>query len=130
MFGYEVDGIGYEIKGGLPFVAPGEIAPEGMQILALGLASTVEEGPTIIAGKSFLGLEDGEYVASVLTGRSDARAVEETKRGCGAIVHFTRGRGEVFHAGTSDWVAGLQRKDAMVERVTRNVLDRYLDETN
>lgn len=33
-----------EIRGGLPFVAPGTVAPVGMEILALGLSSTVEEG--------------------------------------------------------------------------------------
>ena len=44
----------------------------------------------------------------------------------GRIVNFPRGKGEVFHAGSCEWVAGLKRRDAMVERVTANVLDRYL----
>jgi hypothetical protein len=56
---------------------------------------------------------------------SDA-AVERVKRGAGMIVHFHRGRGEVFHAGSCEWVAALLRRDAMVERVTANVLSRYL----
>ena len=42
------------------------------------------------------------------------------------IVHFPRGRGEVFHAGSSDWIIGLTRHDAIVAQVTRNVLNRYL----
>jgi hypothetical protein len=42
------------------------------------------------------------------------------------IVNFPRGRGEVFHAGSCEWVAALSRRDAMVERVTTNVLARYL----
>ena len=42
------------------------------------------------------------------------------------IVNFQRGKGEVFHAGSCEWVAGLLRRDAMVEKVTGNVLDRYL----
>ena len=42
------------------------------------------------------------------------------------IVNFRRGKGEVFHAGTCEWVAGLLRQDAMIEQVTKNVLDRYL----
>ena len=42
------------------------------------------------------------------------------------IVTFTRGKGEVFHAGTTEWVAGLLRHDKSIEQVTRNVLDRYL----
>ena len=55
IFGYEVDGLDYEIRGGLPHVAPGERAPEGFEILALGLSSTIEEGATIEPGKTFLG---------------------------------------------------------------------------
>ncbi len=42
------------------------------------------------------------------------------------IVNFARGNGEVFHAGSCEWVAGLLRRDHMVERVTQNVLNRYL----
>jgi hypothetical protein len=42
------------------------------------------------------------------------------------IVNFTRGKGEVFHAGSCEWVAALLRRDALVERVTSNVLGRYL----
>jgi hypothetical protein len=32
----------------------------------------------------------------------------------------------VFHAGSCEWVAALFRRDSMVERVTANVLRRYL----
>ena len=42
------------------------------------------------------------------------------------MVTMTKGRGEVFHAGTTNWVAGLIHKDPYVECITRNVLDRYL----
>ncbi|MBN9221321.1 MAG: hypothetical protein J0I79_25535 [Mesorhizobium sp.] len=126
VFGYEVDGIGYEIRGGLPFVAPGAVAPVGMEILALGLSSTIEEGEAIKPGQTFLGQEDAEYVAMVLTGSADRASIEKTKRGCGAIVHFERGKGEVFHAGSSDWIMGLVRDDQIVIRITRNVLDRFL----
>ena len=47
-------------------------------------------------------------------------------RGSGMIVSFSKGRGEVFHAGSVEWVAGLLRRDAQVERVTRNVLAGFL----
>lgn len=46
-------------------------------------------------------------------------------RGSGVIVNFAKGRGEVFHAGSVEWVAGLLRRDSQVERVTHNVLQRY-----
>ena len=42
------------------------------------------------------------------------------------MVSFPKGKGEVFHAGSCEWVAGLIRRDAMVEQVTRNVIGRYL----
>ena len=126
IFGYEVDGLPYEVRGGVPWPADPASVPEGLEIIAMGLSSTVEEGPTIRPGESFLGLEDGEYVASVLTGRKDHAAIEATKRGAGMIVSFRKGRGEVFHAGTCDWIMGLTRQDDMVIQVTRNVLDRFL----
>ena len=63
---------------------------------------------------------------SLLAGGDDRAAVERVKRGSGAIVNFRRGAGEVFHAGSCEWVAGLLRRDPMVERVTANILDRYL----
>jgi len=74
----------------------------------------------------FLSDDDAKYVAEIRLGdRSDA-AVDRVKRGAGMIVNFTRGRGEVFHAGSCEWVAALARRDPMVERVTGNVLARYL----
>ena len=42
------------------------------------------------------------------------------------IVHFRKGKGEVFHAGTTEWIAGLIYHDPAVEQVTKNVLDRFL----
>ena len=42
------------------------------------------------------------------------------------IVNFARGQGEVFHAGSCEWVAALLRCDRMIERVTENVIRRYL----
>jgi hypothetical protein len=33
----------------------------------------------------------------------------------GMIVHFPRGRGEVFHAGSCEWVAAVKRKPYAVQ---------------
>jgi len=51
--------------------------------------------------------------------------VEPSMRGNGVIVHWPKGKGEIFTAGTCEWVAGLARGDVQVERVTRNVLDKF-----
>ena len=63
--------------------------------------------------------------ALALHGEVTPETLERSERGCGVIVHWPRGRGEVFTAGTCEWVMGLTRRDVQVERVTRNVLDRF-----
>lgn len=126
IFGYEVDGLAHEIRGGLPFPANPDQVPAGLEIIAMGLAATSDEGQTVVEGEVFLGNFDFEEAARIRLGRTDADAIEQTKRGSGMIVTFSRRKGEVFHAGTSDWVAGLLRQDPFVMQVTRNVLDRFL----
>ncbi|MIL09967.1 hypothetical protein BZU93_29350, partial [Salmonella enterica subsp. enterica] len=46
-FGYEVDGLDYIIRNGLPEPDPASGAPEGLQILALGMSSLKEESADI-----------------------------------------------------------------------------------
>ncbi|WP_429128645.1 N,N-dimethylformamidase beta subunit family domain-containing protein [Ensifer sp. 4252] len=125
-FGYEVDGLDYIIRGGLPEPTEDSGAPEGLEILALGMSSLKEESADIPADDQFLSDADAKFVAETLIGDTGESAVDRVKRGCGMIVNFPRGKGEVFHAGSCEWVAALKRGDAMVERVTANVLNRYL----
>ena len=126
-FGYEVDGLDYLIRGGLPEPTETSGAPEGLQILALGMSSLKEEPIHLPADDRFLSDDDARFVAQIVVGDGGDAAVERVKRGAGMIVNFRRGRGEVFHAGSCEWVAALSRRDALVERVTANVLARYLD---
>ena len=126
-FGYEVDGLPYLIRDGLPEALPSGGAPQGLSILALGLASLREEPVAHAAGDDrFIGDEEACYVAELRCGASDEAAIDRVKRGAGMIVHFARGAGEVFHAGSCEWVAALLRADPMVARVTANVLDHFL----
>lgn len=129
-FGYEVDGLDYVIRGGMPEPEQNAGAPEGLEILALGMSSLKEESADIPADDQFLSDADAKFVAETLIGNDGDAAVDRVKRGCGMIVNFPRGKGEVFHAGSCEWVAALLRRDAMVERVTANVLDRYLKPTD
>lgn len=127
-FGYEVDGLDYIIRGGLPEPCETSGAPAGLQILALGVSSSKEEGAHLAADDLFLSDEDAKFAAETLVGRDDDAAVERVKRGAGMIVNFTRGKGEIFHAGSCEWVAALSRRDRLVEKVTANVLERYLSD--
>ena len=126
IFGYEVDGAEYVIRNGVAEALPTEGVPEGMEVLALGVSSLVEENADIPAYDQFLTDADARFVAETLIGDARPASIEQIKRGCGMIVNFAKGAGEVFHAGSCEWVAGLKRRDPMVERVTANVLDRYL----
>jgi len=128
-FGYEVDGLDYLIRGGLPEPTATSGAPPGLQILALGMSSLKEESGGLPVDDRFLSDDDAKYVAEIRCGDSGDAAVERVKRGAGMIVGFARGRGEVFHAGSCEWVAALLRRDSLVERVTANVLTRYLAHT-
>jgi N,N-dimethylformamidase beta subunit-like, C-terminal len=125
-FGYEVDGLDYLIRGGLPEPTEKSGAPPGLKILALGMSSLREERTAVPLDDRFLADDDAKYVAQTLLGECGEAAVDRIKRGAGMIVSFARGRGEVFHAGSCEWVAALLRRDPLVERVTRNVLTRYL----
>jgi hypothetical protein len=118
----------YVIRDGLPEPSETSGAPEGLQILALGMSSLKEERLNVPVDDRFLSDEDAKFAAEILVGDDGDAAVESVKRGAGMIVHFPRGRGEVFHAGSCEWVAALFRRDALVERVTANVLARYLND--
>ncbi len=126
IFGYEVDGLAYVIKNGLPEPTGEGDPPDGLQILALGMSSLIEESADIPSDEQFLTDEDARFVARTLAGDDEPSTLEKYKRGAGMIVNYPKGKGEVFHAGSCEWVAGLLRKDPMVEKVTANVLDHYL----
>lgn len=125
-FGYEVDGLDYVIREGLPEPTAISGAPPGLEILALGLSALKEERVDLPLDDRFLSDDDARYVAEIRLGEHSGAAIDRVKRGAGMIVHFTRGTGEVFHAGSCEWVAALKRRDPMVERVTANVLNRFL----
>ena len=126
IFGYEVDGLDYEIRGGLPTPTGVDGEPEGLEILAMGLATTREEDHGNPGTDLFIGSEDARFKAEILHGAATPETIDRVTRGSGMIVAFRRGAGEVVHAGTCEWVMGLKARDATVERITRNVLDRFL----
>jgi hypothetical protein len=91
------------------------------------MASQVEEADFLNIEDQFFGDEDGRFIAETLYGDASDENLEKVRYSNGMIVNFPRGKGEVFHAGSCEWVAGLLCRDAMVERVTANVLNRYLN---
>ncbi len=128
IFGYEVDGLEYRIENGLPTPISSSTLPDDLQILALGFARLREDRYDGNEETRFVGDADAYFVARQVYGSADPHILSQVDRGAGMVVSFTRGTGQVFNAGTTEWVAGLLRNDPGVTQVTRNVLNRFLDQ--
>ena len=48
-------------------------------------------------------------------------------RGHAVLASFTRGKGEVFNSGTTEWAYGLKAGNPFVIQITKNVIDRALE---
>lgn len=126
IFGYEVDGLDYTFVDGLPEPLGTDGAPSGLKILAMGWATVAEQGRAEDSYSFMLGDADARFRASLLaTDLSDENIVRHS-RGTGMVVHFGKGRGEVFTAATCEWVRGLMLEETYTVTITRNVLDRFL----
>ncbi|MEZ5775980.1 MAG: DUF6605 domain-containing protein [Hyphomicrobiaceae bacterium] len=126
IFGYEVDGLAYTFRHGLPYATGEDGAPGDIEIIAMGVATMTAEDHGPRGVDPFLADDELDFAAAALEGEATAEARQRLRYGSGMIVSFARGRGEVFTAGTCEWVAGLIDRDPFVERITRNVLDRFL----
>ena len=97
--GYECDGCELEWRDGLPFPTHRDGTPETFEVLA---TCPVRWHP-----------DDAEWYERWEKGRTGQACLGVYQRG-----------GTVVTAGTTDWAHGLAGGDAVVERVTRNVLER------
>lgn len=125
IFGYEVDGVDYRMEDGLPFATGADGADPALEIVAMGLATNIEPTHGVWGETAYIADADAMFKARALFGEVTPETLDRSSRGNGAIVHWHRGEGEVFTAGTCEWVIGLTRRDWQVERITRNVLNRF-----
>lgn len=126
IFGYEVDGLDYEMRDNLPYPTGLDGAPDALVIVGVSPATNAEAdhgqwGQT-------LSVRDGDarWKAEALNAEVSMENLASAQRGNGMMVSFRKGKGEVFTAATCEWVMGLTRHDVQVERVTRNVLERFV----
>ncbi|MBL9052046.1 MAG: hypothetical protein JNK19_18175 [Tabrizicola sp.] len=122
IFGYEVDGIDYEIRKGLPYPAEGTGLAGELTIVGLSLATTLAHHTGRHDMDYFIGTLDAEEVAQNVYGSVTPETVALASRGNGCMAEYRRGTGAVFNAASCEWVAGLIARDRPVEAVTRNVL--------
>lgn len=124
IFGYEVDGLDYVIRDGLPEPTYRDGARPGTEIIAMGLACNREVDPGLRGGVTYLP-DETPFFAYCRYGADTPENRAKAAYGSGMMVSVERGRGAIFNAGTIDWVAGLKLREPMVEIVTRNVLARF-----
>jgi hypothetical protein len=65
-------------------------------------------------------------LARAVAGHDSPAIREKLRRGHAVMAAFRRGQGEIFNAGTTEWAYGLAAGNPFVDRITRNVLDRFL----
>ncbi len=128
VFGYEVDGLELVLRDGLPFPTGDDGAAADIEIIAMSLATMAEADHGVWGETLYIGAVDAEWKANTLYGDASPDNYDRSLRGNGVIIDWPKGRGHVYVAGTCEWVMGLTRKDAQVERVTTNVLDRFVSD--
>jgi hypothetical protein len=125
--GYECDGCALQLVDGLPVPTGEDGCPAGFEVLATAPAriwSVDEHGNELPSGFAAT-REMGELqgVSRTLFGSAEPDAVRKIAHGNAVLGTYTAG-GTVVSCGCTDWVYGLAGGDPLVERVTRNALDR------
>ncbi len=126
IFAYEVDGLDFTFRHGLPYPTGDDGAPaDRISILAMALAVNTEGLFPVDGWRYYLGDSPMRGNAIRLYGDDSPESLAKTRHGSGMLVHMPKGQGEVVTAGTCEWLMGLKRNDFFTCRITRNVLDRF-----
>ena len=125
LVGYEVDGVDYTFRHGLPYPTGDDGTPDALEILALSPATMEEEDH----GHDGQVLQHGDgdlmILSKALHGDTSEESLSKTRYGSAVITSMPKGQGEVFCAGTTEWPYALNQSEPFVEQITRNVLARF-----
>ncbi len=122
--GYECDGCDFTYRDGLPYPTGLDGTPESFEILgttpAAHFTRTTATRPPAPHEPS-----EVEFIASRLFDSREPDAVKRIENGHAVLGTYTSsGGGTVITSGSTDWAHGLAGRDARIERITANVLDR------
>lgn len=121
---FEMDGVDYTFRKGLPYPTGADGAPDNLEIIAMApcvhYAHDVWNG-TVPIGSPF---EDTHGILQAMY-EEPPEHLRDAEYGAGMVASFTKGEGEVFNAGSCEWVNGLAEREWFTERITRTVLDRF-----
>jgi len=124
IFGYEVDGLDYTFRQGLPYPVEAPGVPDNIEILAMSPAVLFEYEHEGQGARYYVRDSDLNGLAELAPGEF-AEARRKFQYGAGMVVSMKRGKGEVLTAGSCEWIMGLTRHDAFTEQITRNALGRF-----
>ena len=125
IFAYEVDGLDYTFRDGLPFPVPVEGQPETIEILAMAPAVLAEDEPEGEGFRYYIRSSDLEGIVKCVTGDITPDGLARYKYGSGMMVHMPRGKGEVVTGGDLRMGDGPEARRSFTQRITRNILDRF-----
>jgi hypothetical protein len=123
--GFEGDSVLYTFEYGVP-VPTGELgALPNTEIIAMSLCGTEEEDHGNYGTYLYAGASDLEGISTLLYGEANDETRAKVRYGASMMVNVPKGNGDIFNGGTTEWVNALKQRDPYVEKITRNVLDRY-----
>lgn len=125
LVGYESDGLSYTFDRGRPIPTGEDGAPAGLEILALTPVTMQEEDHGIAGTRLLVGDTDIAFFAELHFGSDTPEHREEVCRGSAVMTWMPKGAGEVVCGGSTEWPYALAQGEPMVERVVRNILDRF-----
>jgi hypothetical protein len=122
--GYECDGCDFTYRDGLPYPTGSDGTPANFEILGTAPAAhftrTTSVRPTPPNEPS-----EVEFIAARLFGERSDENVERISHGHAVLGTYTSAAGGVvITSGSTDWAHGLAGRDAQVEQITKNILDR------
>ncbi len=124
LIGYENDGclIRFDERN-LPAPVATLGVPEGLNIIAIAPVAFGEDARSPY--HPIIPPEKLDVCAGIAYADASPAAQARQLRGHAVMASFTRGRGEVFNGGTTEWAHGLAADDPFITRITRNVLKRF-----
>jgi len=123
--GYECDGCEFTFRDGLPYPTCSDGTPSDFEMLALTPVQHFGRS-TAPRGVPEGARSEGEFIAWRALGAEDPDTVARLAHGH-AVMGVHQPGGTVFTAGSTEWAWGLTGDDPVIERITRNLLDRLTD---
>jgi hypothetical protein len=124
LLGYENDGCRFSFADDGRLTPVAELGvPANLAIIATAPAAFGEE-----EGRGYAPIippENLDIIQRDVFGDESPAMRRRLLHGHAVMASFTRGAGEVFNGGTTEWAHGLAARDPFIERITRNVLTRF-----